>query len=179
MHSVERKWTKDIRALSLSVPPGVCRNNAELLPGPRLSAWPQGAAEPPESSSGLPHAGRHWSVRWQRFLRTWCIGRSGLMILSKQPVDWSLYANMWLTLVLLLNSAVNMIHTRLDVVPRQIIAAFFSRCSLQTHQLVHVPEAKQKWYPKHQTEMYQFIFDYSFGCKSVTKVSYQNKHIIC
>lgn len=68
--------------------------------------------------------------------------RSGLMMLPDQLVDWRLCV--WLTLVLLLNGAVDLIHTRLDVVPRQIVAAFFSRCGLQAQQLVDVPEYKNE-----------------------------------
>lgn len=46
--------------------------------------------------------------------------------------------------MLLLNSAVDLIYTGLDVIPRQIVAAFFSRCGLQAHQLVHVPDDNKK-----------------------------------
>lgn len=58
-HKFCRGKSKDVRELSLSVPPGVCRNNAELLTDPHLSAWPPGAAGPAESSLGLPRGGRH------------------------------------------------------------------------------------------------------------------------
>lgn len=63
-------------------------------------------------------------------------------MLPDQLVDWRLCV--LLTLVLLLNGAVDLIHTRLDVVPRQIVAAFFSRCGLQAQQLVDVPEYKKR-----------------------------------
>lgn len=45
-----------------------------------------------------------------------------------------------LTFVLLLHRQVHLVDTGLNVVPGQVVAALLSGCSLETHQLVHVPE---------------------------------------
>ena len=44
-----------------------------------------------------------------------------------------------LTLVLLLDRAVDLVHTGLDVVPGQVLIPVLTTRRLQTHQLIHVP----------------------------------------